>query len=181
LLLKGRGGFDSRKGLNMEFNEIAKFALIIVLIGMIVGIGVLILDRMASSEALYNVETTTADTFVWPATGANATLDHPFITSFTSVKNASGSTVPTTNYTVYTTAGKITALANSTVCQTGTTCTAAYTYENRNSTATVTLNAARDALSDLATSWLGLIVLIGALSVILVMVIRSFSGGVKSR
>lgn len=86
----------------MEVAQLYQFALLIVLVGMIVGIGVLLLDKLSSSSA------------VTPA-------------------------------------------------------------------AQTAINAARDALSDLAVSWLGLIVLIGALAVILVMVIRSFSGGAFSR
>lgn len=86
----------------MEVAQLYQFALLIVLVGMIVGIGVLLLDKLSQSSA------------ITPA-------------------------------------------------------------------AQEAINAARDALADLAVSWLGLIVLIGALAVILVMVIRSFSGGSFSR
>lgn len=86
----------------MDFGQLYQFALLIVLVGMIVGIGVLVLDKLSAS---------------------------------------SGVTV----------------------------------------SAQTSINAARDALATIATSWLGLIVLVGAMSVILVMVIRSFGGGTGAR
>ena len=45
------------------------------------------------------------------------------------------------------------------------------------STASTAINAARDALSGIATSWLALIVTIAVLAIILGLVIRSFSLG----
>lgn len=82
----------------MEVAQLYSFALLIVLVGMVIGIGVLVLDKLSQSSAITDK-------------------------------------------------------------------------------AQEAINAARDALADIATSWLGLIVLVGACAVILVMVIRSFSGG----
>lgn len=160
----------------MELNNVARFALLILLIGMIVGVGVLILDRMSTSPALYN-DVTASESFTWPANGTNVSLAHGNITAFTQILNGSGTAVASANYTVFATEGIIKVLQNTSICKTGQTCIAYYDYEDRNSEATQALGAARDALAELATSWMGLIVLIGALSVILVMVIRSFSGG----
>lgn len=165
----------------MELNGIARFALIVLLIGMIVGIGVLILDRMSTSPSLYNDVTVSGESFTWPANATNVSLAHGNITTFTRITNASGTTLAAANYTVFAEAGIVKALQNTTICKTGASCLAYYEYEDRNTKSTQALAAARDALADLATSWLGLIVLIGALSVILVMVIRSFAnqGGTR--
>lgn len=46
-------------------------------------------------------------------------------------------------------------------------------------TAATALNDTRDALADISTSWLGLIVIVAVLAIILTMVIRSFSFGGK--
>lgn len=46
-------------------------------------------------------------------------------------------------------------------------------------TASTTINATRDALSPIATTWLPLIVTVAVLAIILTLVINSFSGGRK--
>ena len=160
----------------MEVNGLARFAIFIVLIGAIVGVGVLILDRMSTSPALYNDVTVANESVSWGAPQTNRTLAHGNISSFTSVANIAGTAYGSGNYSINTSAGILTVLSNTTGIGSGATVYVYYTYEDRNSEATQALVAARDALSDLATSWLGLIVLIGALAVILVMVIRSFAG-----
>jgi hypothetical protein len=86
----------------MEVGQLYQFALVIVLVAMIVGLGVLVLDKLSA------------------ATGVTAD-------------------------------------------------------------AQTAINAGRDALGEIATSWLSLIVLIGAISVVLVLVIRSFASGGFSR
>lgn len=161
----------------MELNNVARFALVILLIGMIVGIGVLILDRMSTSPALYNDVTIANESVSWGAPQTNRSLAHGNITTFTKVANIAGTAYGSGNYSINTSAGILTVLSNTTGIGSGATVYVYYEYEDRNSEATQALGAARDALAELATSWMGLIVLIGALSVILVMVIRSFSGG----
>ena len=79
----------------MEVNDLYQFVLLIVLVGMILGVGILVLDKFA------------------------------------------GATGVTTD-------------------------------------AATALNNTRDALADIATSWLGLIITIAVLAIILTMVIRSF-------
>lgn len=80
----------------MEIGQLYQFALLIVLVGLIVGVGVLILDRFSAT------------------TGVTAT-------------------------------------------------------------AQTAINASRDAVSGIATSWMALIVTIGVLAIILTLVIRSFA------
>jgi hypothetical protein len=160
----------------MEFKELPRFALLIVLIGMIVGIGVLVLDKLASSPSVANTVSVTNESFTWPDNASNVTLAHGNITSFTQILNGSSVAVDPTNYTVLSTDGKITALQNTSICKTGASCFATYSWSDKNTKAATAFGAASDAVADIANSWIGLMVLVGALAIILVFVIRNFGG-----
>jgi hypothetical protein len=165
----------------MEIGNLSKFALIIVLVAMIVGVGVLVIDRLSTSDAAVIEKTGYNDSIVWPLLGANVTLDHGNITTFGYILNVSGNTMVAANYSIEASTGKVMALSNTTGIKTGQTVYAYYSWDDHNTESAVSLRAGRDALSEIATSWLSLIVLIGCIAIVLTMVIRSFgrAGGAR--
>ena len=157
----------------MEVKKLATFAFAIVIIGMIVGVGVLTLDKLSSAS--WDKRTTTNEGLVWVDSGSNISLAANNLTEVVSLVNSSNIAVATTNYTVFLTDGKIQVDdTNGSACLTGVPCYITYKWENANTAAATAFNASRDAVSAISTTWLALIVTIGVLAVLLFMIISSF-------
>lgn len=156
----------------MDFKELPKFAMAFVIIGLVVGIGVLLFDQM--STGTYVDRTVANESFLWPQNGSTVALAHGNLTGLTDIHNSTGSTYLAGNYSVNLVTGVVTALSNSSGIASGATVYALYVWRDTGSEANIALYAVRDAIGTLATSWLGLIVLVGCLSIILVLVIKSF-------
>lgn len=159
----------------MEYKDLTAFVLLLILVGMLVGVAVITFDKFGI--ATYESRSITADSFTVAAVGANITLDHTNITSFSSVTNVTGcagTAWDTGNYTVYATAGKITVNDNSTPCLVGATCYACYTYTEHDVTTANTLESSRDAVAAISSTWMSLVITIGILSIIMGMVVAGF-------
>jgi len=165
----------NKKG--FELNNLYGFVLMLVMIGLIIGVGVLILDKF--STAVYLDETVTNESVVTPANRTGINLVHNRLSKFISFVNLSGDAYPGENYTVDLVAGTINITYNNTQCWTGQTCYASYEWYNYGSTAVTALNNSRAAVTPIASTWLTLIVTIVVLAIILTIVIRSFA--VKGR
>jgi len=156
----------------MEINELFKFVLIIVLTGMIIGVGVLTLDKFGSA-----VKTDTASLAAVTFTAGVGTTANDDVTSINYITNGTfyltgaNATSPLTNVT---TAGVISTYVDVTPGAYN----VSYQYD-ADSPATTALASGRDEVSNVSTVWLGLIVTIAILAIILTMVIRSFSFGGK--
>ena len=161
----------------MQINELPQLVLMIVLVGMLVGVGVLITDKFATAAADTVVVTNETIAAV-PNNNTNITLAHGNLTSFGSFHNVTNEVVTSTNYKVHLAAGKVEVLVNdSGGWITTDEVYAYYSYTNYETEAATALDAARDAIGGIATSWLALIVTIAVLAILLVLVIRSFSMG----
>lgn len=155
----------------MEVKDLYAFVLMLVLVGMVLGVGILVLDRF-----LLTVDQVTVanENFTTPAVNSSTTLANTNLVSLSSIVNQTGDTwTLTTGYTVSLVAGTITNIDNGT-CQEGNQCNATYVYSRTTGAPAVALGEARDAVGDIPELWLPLIVTIAVLSLILVLVIRSF-------
>jgi hypothetical protein len=153
----------------LELKNIQGFVLLLVLTGMLVGVGVLVLDRFGDTA-----KTSTTIAFgsqnVTLAGGAG-TLTNDEVTSLLFLGNSSinftvGTQVNLTNGELGTILASYPKIVNGSYI-------VSYVYD-ADSAATTGLNSGRDAVSSVATDWLSLIVVIGVLALILVLVIRSF-------
>jgi hypothetical protein len=105
-----------------------------------------------SVGSMTQFQTSTNESFTGLRSPATATLSHPNITSVTNVKNSTGITMPTTNYTLNTTTGVISINAPQV---NNTAFTATYLYK--------TANYIDDGASNSITSLISLMVAIGIL------------------
>jgi hypothetical protein len=151
----------------MEYKALYPFVLSIILVGMLIGVGVLALDKFGTAAK----DETTAVTLVTilGQTGQlPITSDVEELVSFT---NSTASFTPGVNVNV-SSAGVLTTspAINGTLRYNA-------TYRYLKSGAAVTaLNSGRQATSEFSTVWLGLIVTIAVLAIILTLVMRGFGG-----
>lgn len=156
----------------MDVKELPQIVLMLVLVGMIIGIGVLITDKFATATAV--TASISNESITMPAVGTNITLAEGNITSFSRILNDTGGTHPAANYTVHNLDGLVTHDQNTSTCTQGDTCYAYYSYTEYETETATALDAAREAIGGIATSWLALIVTMVVLGILLTMVINSF-------
>lgn len=171
LLLRNRRGQD--------LNTLYQFVLLIVLTGMVIGVGILTLDKIGSAtfysrtanDSSFSVNNESGSFLSW---GNITTLKVVNRTSSISdLISSSCYTVDTTTGN-FTWVGNTTALCNSTA---GALFDIIYGYKDF-ATATRDATAAAGAeVGNIATDWIGLIVTIFILAIILGLVIRSFRPG----
>lgn len=153
----------------METDSIFPFVLLLVTVGMILGVGILVLDIFgdaAKTDGTASLEsiviaytgTTTNDEVSAVAFFGNATLNTTTITATNSYVNFTEGGVISVNRTHY---------PNDTY-------TITYTYD-KDSEATTTTTSVVSALGSISSTWLPLIVTIAMLAIILTLVIRSFA------
>lgn len=156
----------------MEIKALYPFVLMIVLVGVLIGVGVLVVDQFKT--VAFNSQVIVNDSFTFNnATTVN--LDYGNITIFTRIINASSAVLATSHYTVNTTDGDIAfSVTENSTCQEGATCYADYTFKNFETKAGLAAAAVRGEISTIATTWLGIIITIAVLAIILFLVIGSF-------
>lgn len=161
----------------MELNNIPTIIILFILTGLIVGVGVLTLDKFA--DATYDSLVITNESFTVPAKDATVSLANGNITTFTQILNGSGSTWSTANYSIDLTTGVLNNTNNGTSCRQGDTCYAYYTYTEYDTSTGTTLRNARDDVGDVSNVWMSLIVTIVMLTVIMFLVLRGFAVSMK--
>ena len=152
----------------MEIKDLYPLVLMIVFVGLLLGVGILVLDKFGEAA---KDSTTIVNNTLAAVGAASVTLSHDDVTSVTSIVNASGDSNYrlTTDYN-FTTAGVFTFarnISNNTVL-------VSYVYDRDTISTTSAANSAA-AISDISTSWLSLIITIAILAIILGLVIRSFA------
>jgi len=162
----------------MEINKLYSFVLLLILVGMVLGVGVLVLDKF-SSTTFYTI-TGKMDS-ITPTNGSHTALSYGNITATTSVINATdGITFPASCYTVYANGTFFLNVENNATCvYSGYDLNVTY---NAKDYATATRDATTSAggeVSNISTNWLGLIVTVAILSIVLFLVVRSFGGGMR--
>jgi len=151
----------------VEMKELPNAVLVIVLVGIVIGVGVIVLDQFGvaiKQELTYN------DTLTISSGTATATNDDIVSVSYFGNSTLNDTTVTTTTTHVnFTSAGVFN--VNTSRYGDGT-YTAIYNYD-ADSSGTTAIFTVRDASDDFVT-WIPVIVIILAAAVILVMVMRSF-------
>ena len=149
----------------MQLNEIPTVVLLLVTIGILIGVGVLVLDEFGNSSKVstdVSKETVTVS-------GATASLANDDVTALTRVENETvvfllNNDTAENRFNV-TTAGVLSSFRIDKY-------NVSYTYDADSATTTVTASA-RDATDDFVT-WLPIIIIVLAAGIILVLVMRSF-------
>jgi hypothetical protein len=155
----------------MDIKNLPTFVLIIVMIGLLIGIGIIVLNKF---EVTGYVDTDVVNESMSLKTSVATNVANTPLNSVAVVRNASHSTVPASNYSV--SGNGITLLAP----QVNGTYYADYEYEKQDTDVSTALSDTADAIDDISSDWLPLIVVVAVLSLILFFVVRSF-GGVSRR
>ena len=155
----------------MEVKELGPFVLMIVMVGMIIGIGVLVLDKTGTAAA--NTFSIINESHNWSdAHPVNLTMNKGNWTVM-SWANEAGTAVLDSNFTQFAALGII--QANSVgSCAVNVTCLASYTYTEYDTPTRTALSAASTEIANISTNWLGLIITVLVLAIILTFVIQSF-------
>ena len=154
----------------MEIKDLGKLVLLFVLVGMILGVGVLVLDKFSRAT---RTTTTVIDGSVNVSSGA-ATLSNTYCLTVASIANESdGAAFSASTYNVsYTNADTCTITSDLPV---NLKYNITYTYGADSASQAVT-DGTNDAISPISTTWMPLIVTVAVLAIILTLVIGSFSG-----
>ena len=172
--------FKNTKG-QAGVEKLYPFVVLIVLVGMIIGVGVLISDKFgsATSNIVYNInqtfsEGTWVNNSVVDLSGGNITAVHR-VTNHT----GSGNIAPGACYFVNKTPGTIMFVNSSVPCDMLPSISIIYDWKNYDTITRRTMSSVTDEIGAIATDWLGLIVTVMILSIILFLVVRSFSPGMS--
>jgi len=157
----------------MEVKAIPTIVMFLVLSGMLLGIGVLTLNKFSTSVRDSTIATDEQVTL----TGGAGTTAHGNITTWTELYNGTNSSetftlVLGTNVTASTGAIQL-----ADVSKNGT-WNVSYIYDEEGDASTTT-NSVVEAVSPIASDWMPLIVTVAILSIVLLLVLRSFA--VKQR
>ena len=152
----------------MDIKDLQPIVVMLVLLGVIIGIGLLIFDNfgVATKDSTDLVEEVTI-------AAGTVTLSYDDVTAISGLTNATDdftALIATDNFT-WTTAGVVTVNVTNIPNQDY---NVTYTYD-ADSTTTTVMGSMATATSPIATTWLPLIVTIIVLSIILTLVITSFS------
>jgi len=156
----------------MELSNLQGFVLIMVLVGMVLGVGVLVLDEFGTAVKDSTVITDETVSFV-AAAGTTVNDDVSAITQITNTTVTCTVFNSANSCANWTSAGAL-VLNSSTFTNTTRDYNVTYTYD-ADSTSTTTLASVVTGITPIATTWLPLIITIAVLAIILVLVIRSFS------
>lgn len=160
----------------MEVKDIVPFVLLIVLCGMLLGTGIMVIDRFSRNV---RDTTTLTDSGVNLSVSGTKTLSKTYCLSIVSIDNVT-STWGLTTYNVSLSSPDTCVMTYSAIaaCSKAPKCNVTFTYGASNAAVVATTNTV-SAISPIATTWIGLIVTVAILSIILGLVINSFVPGRK--
>lgn len=168
--------FRNKRG--TDVNALYPFILTIILVGMIIGIGVLILDRFSSStfQTIDNYNDSIGSTFT---NNTAIALDRGNITTIR-VLNNSQETFESVCYSVTKGNGTFHFINQSPACDiNGLSLNAIYSYKEYDTPTRNALSASSKEVAGISSDWLGLIITVMVLSIILFFVVRSFGPNVS--
>lgn len=160
----------------MELQKLGSFVLLIVLVGMVIGVGIVTLDKFSGSTFYsytnYNDTITTAN--------GTVTLDKGNVTLFRAIWNSTTNLLPAACYTTDATAGTITLNNQTVTCQAwAATMYIIYDYKDYDTETRSAADSVNSEVSGIASNWLGLIVTVSILAIVLFLVVRAFGIGVN--
>lgn len=159
----------------MEVSKLSGIILMLVMTGMILGVGILTMDKFGAATA--STATVTSEEFTYTSVGKNVTLAHGNLTAVTYVKNASAVLWASANYSIAlstTNAAQIYLLNNESTCRDGDKCYVTYTYKEYVTPTDTEMDNMNAAVGAIGSTWMTLIVTVIALALILMLVLRSF-------
>ena len=156
----------------MDMEKLPQFVILLVIVGMLLGVGILVLDKF--SDSARESTTITNESFVMPVANKTVSLAQEDLTSFTKIMNSSGATLGSGNYSVVLSAGTVNNTGNAVGFLNGSTVYAYYVYDDYTSTPVTSIRSTRDAIAEISTSWLPLIIIVAILGLILGLVLASF-------
>ena len=162
----------------MELNRLQGFVLMIVMTGLLVGVGITTFNSFGAAT-YYSVDN--VNNTISAANWVNESwqsLTFGNVTSWDRVVNNTGGTdISTVCYETNSTAGTIRFINQSADCELIPSVEVIYDYKDYNTKTTEALNSVAGETANINSDWLGLIVTIVILSIILLLVIRSFNPG----
>ncbi|KKR36263.1 MAG: hypothetical protein A2W74_00405 [Planctomycetes bacterium RIFCSPLOWO2_12_38_17] len=167
--------FSGKKGQQMDVSKLQPFIIIIVLVAMVIGIGIITLDKMGATTfyTLNNLN----ESITLNGNYSLTNLGFGNVTNVDRVINSTGSSnsLGTNCWEVNMTAGQFTYKNNTDDCRESATVNIIYDAKNY-ATATVAATRATSAeVANISSSWMGLIITIVVLAIILGIVLVSFS------
>ena len=161
--------FSGKKGQQMDVSKLQPFIIIIVLVAMVIGIGIITLDKMGATTfyTLNNLN----ESITLNGNYSLTNLGFGNVTNVDRVINSTGSSnsLGTNCWEVNMTAGQFTYKNNTDDCRESATVNIIYD-------ATVAATRATSAeVANISSSWMGLIITIVVLAIILGIVLVSFS------
>lgn len=167
----------------MEIKNLYPFVLLIVLVGMVIGVGVLTLDKF-SSTTFYQRDNYN-DSLGAPLKNTTRNLDWGNITAVEAVWNGTSNILPAACYELNASStdtvnvpGHFVYYNDTATCSVNgqTVFYVIYDYKDYATETRGAVNAALNEVKGIATNWLGLIVTVAILAIILFLVVRSFGG-----
>lgn len=157
----------------MELKDLAPVVLLLVSIGLLLGIGIITFDKFGDAAAEIRTETQN----VTLIEGVDVDLNYGNITQVSSIVNSTNLAVINTSHVVVNqTIGDIYLLYNGTDMYGGLDVQLTYNWKDFETVTDEAMDSMITNTSDISSTWLGLIVTIIILSIILSLVIRSFTG-----
>ena len=160
----------------MDMKDLVPFVLMVVLVGMVVGVGLISLDRFSTTtfyqRSNYN------DSISLTLNNTRYALDYGNITGVNAVWNGTNNLLSSSCYEIYTTNGSMRYINDTADCAVfAGTARVLYDFKEYNTATRNAVNSASNEVSGITTNWLGLIVTIFVLSIIVVLVVKSFGFG----
>src|SRR3990167_10886550 len=165
----------------MELNKLGGFVVLVVMVAMIIGIGIITLDKFGTTvsyDVLNHNDSVTKANFTGQA------LDWGNITTVDAVWNGTTSLLPAECYTLNTTPGQFMWTNSTADCAANsgavdqTVFYIIYDAKDYNTKTAQAAAAASKEVANISTNWLGLIVTIAVLALILWLVMGAFCGAV---
>lgn len=159
--------------MEINFNTLLAFILLLVLAGMLMGVGVLTLDKFGRATRTTTTAISTEKNF---STGSSLDLADSYCLSVTSIDNGTNTfSLTTYNVSLSNADGCVFAYSPIAACALPL-CNITYTYGAETKSATATTNVI-DSITPIASTWLPLVVTVVILAIILTIVISSFAFG----
>ena len=158
----------------MEVKNLYPFVLIVILVGMVLGVGILVLENFGAAVKDSTDVVNESNTFI--GAGVSTTTNDD-VTAMTEISN--GTVTCTTFNTAIACANwtkpGVMSLSHTTFTDWTANYNVSYTYDADTDAYTASADTVT-AMAAISTTWLPLIVTIAILAIILVLVVRSFSG-----
>lgn len=147
--------------------------IMILLAAIMIGAGVLSLDKMAFNVPNVGVIVNESLAVV---NNTNIKLSYGNLTRWNGIINVSSATLGSSQYSIYMTNGSVTIdiQGENSTCGDGDTCYASYEYNNYMTPANSVLQTGRDEVGNISVNWLGIVITIAMVGLLIGLLVTSF-------